>query len=295
MQITNKNNYPKPIVAAVQRPPHKVIPKRYSVTSLLNPPTQVVLNRRHSHEVEQDVADMVWALTGSAFHQILEDGAKTPELSYLVTEKKITMEMDGCTVSGILDLYDPKTNTISDYKTTSVWTGIKGDFEKYRNQLLIYAYMMTKQGFKVERIEAVLYYRDFSKTKARFDKDYPKVQIQTVGWKVTEAELKWAEDFLRDQLRTIQIFEDLPDDRLPACPPEDRWNEGTKYKVKRKGKTKALRVLDSYEEADRWIAEKGLSDDKAIYIDVKEGRDRRCEEYCSVCEFCRYYANSRES
>lgn len=288
MQVTNKNNYPLPVVAACERPPHKVIPNRYSVTSLLNPATQVVLNRRHSNEIEQDVGDMMWALMGTAFHKMLEDGASKPELSYLETELKLTTELNGCTVSGILDLYDPKTKTVSDYKTTSVWTAIKEDYEKYRKQLLIYAYMMSKKGYQVEKVEAVLFLRDFSKTKSKFDPNYPDKEIISVSWPVSEKDLKDTEDFLIGQLQTIQTLEKISDEDLPACPPADRWNDGDKFAVMAKGKKRALRVLESREEAEKYLEKAG------DFIEVREGQDRRCEAYCSVNGFCKYYANTRK-
>ena len=52
----------------------------------------------------------------------------------------------------------------------------------------------------------------------------------------------------------------------------------------KKGRKTALRVLNSQEEAEEWMAANG-----GDHIEVRPGEDKKCKDYCSVCEFCNYY------
>lgn len=114
MIITNKLNLPEPIVAAVMRE-HTYKPKQYSVTVLLKGPGQVILERRHDNEIEQDVSEMIWAIFGTAVHNVLEQAQETKNQ---LKENKLVIELaNGYKLSGIFDLYDDKTGTVTDYKT----------------------------------------------------------------------------------------------------------------------------------------------------------------------------------
>ena len=46
----------------------------------------------------------------------------------------------------------------------------------------------------------------------------------------------------------------------------------------------ALRVLDSMEEAEEWKEKNGGDS-----IEIRPGEDKKCIDYCNVCEFCNYY------
>ena len=76
MNLTNSLNLPRPFVSAAESD-YKYTPKRYSVTALLKGTREAILQRRHDDEITQDVADMVWAVFGSAVHQILQNAEET--------------------------------------------------------------------------------------------------------------------------------------------------------------------------------------------------------------------------
>ena len=92
------------------------------------------------------------------------------------------------------------------------------------------------------------------------------------------------ENWLHARFKEIAKAEKLPDDELPLCTPEERFNSGDKFAVMKKGRKTALRVLDSMEDAKYWMAANG-----GDYIETRRGEDRKCQDYCSVCEFCNYY------
>ena len=58
MKITNKMNLPQAFVEMAQSD-YTPTPKQYSATALLKSIREVILERRHGNEIEQDVSDMV--------------------------------------------------------------------------------------------------------------------------------------------------------------------------------------------------------------------------------------------
>lgn len=83
----------------------------------------------------------------------------------------------------------------------------------------------------------------------------------------------------------IAVAEKLPDNKLPVCTPEERYRNGDKYAVMKKGRKSALRVLDTEEEAKKWMEENG----KGEYIEYRPGTDDKCIHYCYAKDFCSYY------
>lgn len=75
MIITNKLGLPAPLVSLAQEE-YESAENEYRVTSLLRGVRETILEKRHRHEVERDVADMIWLLFGKAVHGILEQHAE---------------------------------------------------------------------------------------------------------------------------------------------------------------------------------------------------------------------------
>ena len=72
MKLTNKFNIPQTFVNVLERPTYSKGKANLSVTQLINSPKIVALTKKFDDQIEQDVADMVWSLFGSAVHNILE-------------------------------------------------------------------------------------------------------------------------------------------------------------------------------------------------------------------------------
>ena len=294
MKITNKQGLPQPFVDAVSRE-YTYKPKRYSVTTLLNSEREIMLKRRHNDKITADVSDMIWAIFGSAVHSILETSNKA---DFLLTEQALALPVtlsdgDEYTLSGICDLFDTKKGEVIDYKVTSTFKVLKGDFEDYRMQGLIYAYMISKTVFHSE-FDDVIYkpnkatfymvLRDWQKSKAKFDKSYPQSQIQKVTFKFTNKDFEWVEQWIKDKFDAIKKAEQLPDEELPLCSNEDRWKNEDVYAVMKKGRKAALRLLNTEQEARDYMFKNG-----GDYIEFRKGEDKKCKEYCSCCEFCPYW------
>lgn len=280
MIITNKTGLPQAFVEMAKRD-YEYRDKRYSVTSLLKGVREAILTRRHHDEIEVDVADMIWMLFGQAAHYILE---QQTEGESEFKENKLEVEIDGYTISGIFDLYDAKTYKITDYKTASVWKIIFGDFDDWEKQLLIYAYMLRRIGFKVMSGEIVAILKDHSKREAKFKPDYPKLPVATISYIFGEPEFDEIEQFLINKVAEIKRCEQLTDDELPICTPEERFNSGDKYAVKKKGNKKATRVFDNLQDAEAFAMT-----DKVFEIEIRPGEDKKCIDYCSCNLFCNHY------
>ena len=280
MIITNKLGLPQAFVE-MAKSDFTAEPKTYRVTSLLKGIRETILEKRHADEIEQDVSDMIWLLFGTAVHGILE---KQQEQGHEIKESRLSINMGEYTLSGQFDLYNAKEKKITDYKTCSVWKVIYGDYSDWRRQLLIYAYMMRQIGFDVNSGEIVAIMKDHSKRDAKYKADYPKLPVQVIKFDFTPEDFAEIESWLIDKFDEIRRCEQLPDDELPLCTPEERYNSGDKYAVMKKGRKTALRVLDSMEEAEKWMADNGGDE-----IEVRPGEDKKCADYCSACEFCNYY------
>ena len=280
MRITNNLNLPQSFVEMASRD-YTQDSKRYSVTALLKGIREAILEKRHADEIEQDVSEMIWLLLGKAAHSVIEN---QQEQGHELKETKLTAEFGEYTLSGVFDLYNDKEKKITDYKTCSAWKVIFGDYSDWRMQLLIYAWMMKSIGFDVKTGEIVAIMKDHSKRDAKYKADYPKQPVKVIRFNFNENDYIFIEKWLMVKFDEIRNLEKIPDDELPLCTLEERYNSGDKFAVMKKGKKRAERVLDTREEAEQWM--KGNGGD---YIDTRLGEDKKCLEYCSACNFCSHY------
>ena len=292
MALTNKLNLPEPIYNALCSD-YQPKEHQYSVTTILNPVRQVILTRRYNDEIEQDCSELIWALFGTAFHSILENSKENDNQfkeEYLKQDLEIICdELKGYFLSGKADLVDIATKTIIDYKTTSTFKILKKDFEDYRLQLLTYAWLFRKLGFEINKGQIIALLRDWQKSKAKFDREYPQFQVQKLNFKFTDKDFKDIEEFIKNRFLELKKYEDVPDEELPMCSMEERWNEGNKYIVIKKGNKRATKIHETLEEAQKHLD--NLEKDYPNVYEIQEriGEDKKCLEYCSCCKFCPYY------
>lgn len=294
--ITNKLNLPQPFVDAASRE-HTYKPKRYSVTSVLKGTREAILQRRHNEEIDTDVSDCVWLIFGSAVHSILENSKETDTQ---LKENYITADMpNGYVLSGIFDLYDDATGTVTDYKTGTVWKVIYDEWDDYRMQTLLYCWMLREMGFDAKRGQIVVMLKDHSKSKAKRERSYPQHPVITKTWDFTAEDFEEAERFLMDKFAEIERAEQLPDDELPLCSSYDRWAKPSKWAVMKKGRKTAIKLYETQAEADqRAETENANASGNPYYVEHRPGTDGKCTDYCQVCEFCSYwrekYGDSQE-
>jgi len=284
LKITNKYNLPKAFLEMAQSD-YQYKDKQYSVTSMLKGNKEAILKRRYHDEIEKDVADMVWLLFGTATHKILEEQV---ERDIELKEEYIKIDIfDGYKLSGLFDLYNGETNTVIDYKTTSVWKAIYGDYDDYRKQLLIYAWMLNQIGFNCKRGQIVMFLKDWKKSQVDRKKDYPPHAVQTVEFEFNMKDFIEIDKFIKNKFESLRLDELLDDDQIEPCSKKQRWQDDDTFAVKSKGRKRAHRVLDSREAAEKWMEEKGKGD----YIEHRVAEPTKCQNYCDVAEYCNWHQN----
>ncbi|MEC4272709.1 DUF2188 domain-containing protein [Adlercreutzia sp. R25] len=285
MKLTNRLGLPQPIVDAATCD-HEYTPKRYSVTQMLKGPREAILARRHSDEIESDVADMAWTIFGSSMHLLLE---QSQESATQLKENYVTAEMpNGYVLSGIFDLYDDATGTVTDYKSATVWKVIFGDWDDYREQLLSYVWMLRRIGFDARRGEIVAILKDHSKAKAKFESNYPEHPFYVIGWDFSDEELAEFGERVEAKFREIERCEALPDDELPLCTPKERWAKPDTWAVMKQGNKKSSKNFDNEQDAVRYAARLQEDTGRKCHVEHRPGRDQKCLEYCDCRPFCNY-------
>ena len=278
-KITNSNRIPDPIYRSIKKGWYSGanVKQFASVTGLLKPAKIFALEKRHSEELSEEASDLIWSLMGSAMHAVLEKS----ETNDTINEERLYASFGNKVISGAVDLYENR--TISDYKFTSIWTYIyKSRMKEWTEQLNIYAYLYRKAGFPVDKVQIIAIFRDWSKSKAKFDRKYPK-QIETINLKLwTDAEV---ERFIQERITLLEMALNLPDDDIPPCLPEERW-QTIKWAVTKEGAKRAVKLFDTKLEAEEHIKKAKRPE---LYVELRESEPVRCLEYCRCNEFCNYY------
>jgi hypothetical protein len=251
----------------------------FSVTEIISPPRIQRLRKKHFDEIEQDVADMLWSLLGSALHVVAERG----QTENHITEERLNTEIDGVTLSGAIDLQKTTDSgtVITDYKFTSAWA-IRQDKFEWEAQQNIYAWLVTRvKKETVSSIQICAMIRDWSRRDAAFKPDYPPAPIQVLELNLWPLERTEAYIMERLQMHRLAKVADDWGDALPECTDDERWMRTTQYAVKREGRKTAIRVLDSEEEA------KELAEKEKGFVEIRKGEAIRCaNNFCGVNQWC---------
>ena len=283
MKITNNLNLPAGIMHACSTNKHNM-PGRLSATTLLKGIKEILLTERHWDEIEVDVADKIWAIWGTAVHALLEHEGDNE-----FAEEYIEMPVGNITITGRIDNYNMRDGVITDYKTASVWKVKFADFEDWRKQGLIYAWLLIKNGFTVNKCRFIALLKDHSKTDAERDASYPQSPVYVYEFNVTDENIKYISYFCENKIKDYLLYKDITDDDIPACTPEDRWQKSEKYAVMKSGRKSAVKLFDDKESAEALAAEVGG------YVEHRQCDPVKCRGYCNVkqwCSFWRQYADT---
>lgn len=283
MNYTNELGLPQPFVEAVKSN-HRYTPKRYSVTDVLGGTCEAVLKRRHDSDITEDVSQRIWALFGTAVHKVLQEAEATDTQ---LQENWMSVPIMGTKyeLSGIFDLYDDSTKTVTDWKTCATWKVIFGDFEDWRKQTLMYCWMLRQIDIDARRGEIVAIMRDHNMRKAKTEKDYPKHPVYRIGWDFTEEDFKAIESDIFAWFGEVWHQEITDDDELEPCSSDARWHKPDKWAVMKDGRKRAVRVFESEEEAVE-LLNRLKESDQGHHMEYRQGEDTKCDSYCSVSDFC---------
>ena len=274
MKITNNFGLPGAIIEAVRNDSYYAGEKTdMSVTGLLSPPRQKELLRQYSGQIVEDVSDRIWALIGQAIHSVLERAEKSA-----IVEERLYMDVGGWIISGQYDRMSLRQKTMQDYKMMSVWEVIYGLKPEKTAQLNMLLQLAVENGYKnITNLEIVAIFRDWQKSKAKYDKKYPQSQVARIKVDVWPEEKRI--EYINERIR---LHKDAREN-LPECTPDERWATPDKFAVMKKGRKTAVRLLDTQELAETYMEEKNVV---GGYVDFRQGESRRCADYCAVNGFC---------
>ena len=217
---TNKFNLPDSVAEAIKKNTYDVSrtdQNIISVTSLIGSPRIRQLTVRHWFNMTEDVSSGIWRLLGSAVHEVM---GRISEDNRLI-EERLSEEVDGMIVTGKADIYDAKTESIQDFKVTSVYK-VKTDVEDWENQLNCYAWLCRKAGFTVKKLFVNAILRDWSKGQSKRQKNYPPFAYKKLD--IPLWTLKKQEKYIKERVKIHKEAASKADKDLPLCSDEERWS-----------------------------------------------------------------------
>lgn len=247
-----------------------------SVTQLIDSPKIWHLTKLHDEKIEVNASSLIYAMLGQFVHIALEKGCLPED----IVEERMFVKYNGWIISGQIDRFRAETETLQDFKVASIWEAIHGLREERHYQINMYSLMLQlTKNITPKDGEIVMIFRDWSKRKAKREKDYPPVQCNITPVKLwSRAE---QEQYLRDRVDLFQSYDGEP------CTREDRWEGLTVYAVKKKGNKNAARggLHATMEQAIAF----GKTLGHPYEVDVRTAEPIRCIDYCDVNKFCDQY------
>ena len=289
-------------------------PNVISATSLLKPTRALVLSYQNKGlDKTVDIMSLVPSRMGSAIHAIAEQAwtdrvnvskamsalgtsklgeitiinpdkpVKESEIAVYVEQRHET-EVGDYIISGKYDLVVD--GTLSDYKSTSVWTYVfDSNALKYTQQGSIYKWLAPDR-ITDNKIDIQFIFTDWSSSQAVRDPKYPQTRVMTKSYPLWPVEQ--TDKYIKDKLESITSLLDKPQEELPQCTSEELWESKTKYKYyKNPAKTaRATRNFDSMEEANSRL----LDDGGVGTVITVRGEVKACR-YCEVSDICKQARN----
>lgn len=284
MKLTNKHNLPQTFVNVLKRPTYSKGRANLSVTQLINSPKIVALTNKFQDELEEDVADMVWSIFGTAVHGVLEHGKDDSH----VIEERLHTQVDGWNISGAIDLQiknDDGSISIRDYKTTSAWA-VMNDKIDWEYQLNIYAFLVERvKGVPVSDLGIVAIIRDWSRRDAATREGYPEAPIKELPIKLWPMEQR--EEFVMRRIAQHSACEFAMEagESLPKCTPDEMWEKPTIWAVRKKGGVRAKSLHGTEAEANAAVEKLG----KDYEVELRPGERTRCANFCPVNNYCQQW------
>lgn len=257
-----------------------------SVTSLLQPPKVIELNKRYKDKIMEPLSKSIRSFVGTATHKLIE----MVEMDGLICEERLTIERSGYKVSGKFDilLLDDLYN-LQDNKITSFWKILynPGGEEHWHEQMNIYKYMIDKcLNIKVNKISINAIFFDWHPALVKTVPKAPKAPEMTIDipmW--PDAKI---EKFLDKRIELHKKAQELPDDAIPICTQKERWHNPKKYILYKEGNKTPSKSFYNYNEMNKfrlaWL-KKGVE----YRVEVKDAVDNRCTQYCFANGYCNYY------
>lgn len=274
MTVTNIYNLPEALVQAVTTEKHNK-DGEYSATTLLKGVCETTLTKRHWEEIKVDASESIWTVFGTAVHSIFEN-----QKDNTFKEEQFKVKVSNSMVTGRVDCYDLENETLVDWKTASMWKVIYKDFDDWKRQGLVYAWLMKQSGLTVKKCRFIALLKDHSKSKANKETDYPLTPVYKYEFDVTENDLEEIEAFIFQRVKELEEADKVSDAELTPCTPSERWASPDKWALMKEGRKSAIKLYDSEEEV------KALELKTGEYIEHRPGENKKCSGYCNCREWC---------
>jgi len=301
--ITNNFNLASEVYEAITRNHYRGhVPGSFSSASKISDPNYKWALTKHlqedpkEYQVEYDVIDKFRTWQGNALHMAIEvENRNNPDV---MCEETLTCEIGNETISGTLDYYHKKDHILKDYKSAPVYKWQRKDFDEWKNQANIYAYMLRLKGYPVKKIivQAILY--DWLPSDARHKETYPQNPLPEFEVEIWSDEKCY--EYLSNKIEEKKNYyaqidfgmEDTP------CTPEERWADSV-YKVYKDKSDRAMnggskfKTLPEAKDFESKARETALEKPGGALVPFrieKKGDDwKRCGRWCGVAGFCKFY------
>lgn len=292
----NKPNIIQDILCAHKN--HYVPYGHYSVTTLISPPRVARLEKRYGAEVEPDIQRDMPSLYGTAVHNYMEACLRkydmVDDVNYEL-ERLLFTNINDRMITGRFDVLANRKHMF-DFKTCKSWKLIfDPDMKEWHEQQNIYAFILLReQKIEIDTINVIALYQDWQEGQALRSSQYP--QSQMIEYELEKWDPRITEEFLRERLYLHKQCEDLPDEELPECTPEERWERfpdgrTEQYALMKDKKAKSAMPGSLKCETMKDIVELARSKKTTgeSYIEVRHAQRKRCEKYCSINKWCNHY------
>jgi len=281
MKITNNLGLPQVFVDMANETIYTGKPNRFGATTLLLPAQEIVLRRRFANEMQQDVSDMINLFFGTAVHDYLERFDKTD-----YAELYLSHPMGEFTVSGKIDLFEPNTKTVVDYKTARVSKIMYNDYKDWRLQGLIYSWLLLKNGMVANKIKFIALLKDWSKftyqTKNSNDHYYPEHPVYVYEQKVHSDDLIYIEQYIEAKLSKVKHYQGLSTHEILLEPLEAEYAPLVRYAVyANENDKRAKRVFDTKVQATNYVGT------KEYFIKERVERNPKFDMVCTAIQYAK--------
>lgn len=289
LNLTNNFELPSYVVAWLQWDSYDYEEGVISATRLLSPARQYALYLWHKDELVTEVSDLIASRYGTAIHDSFEKVKMPGTLKELRLYADIDLDGKTYKISGKFDMMidiDKPMQRLVDIKSTSVWSYIYDDKNiEYIKQLSIYRYLANHgKEYNVSKdAEIMMVFTDWSRARAMKDPDYPQIRIcikKISLWSSAETEA-----YIKERLSLFNQAKESDHETLVECSPEELWQDTDKWAVMKKGKVRALKLVESELEGRDYIISKGVKD---LSLTFRPGTAKRCN-YCLARDFCLQY------
>ena len=300
MKITNSYGLPQSFVEAASGNHREMASNEFSVTELNKGVKEIILSRRHRDEIEVDVINMLWAIFGQAFHSVMERGKLSEmEISEASLSKKFHINGKEYILSGQFDLYNAETKMIDDWKTSllySIEKNIKeGRDSDWFKQTRGYFMLLIDNGFECVGGRIIPVARDWSIGKVKAFKGYSPSPIIPIEYKFYNDDYLDALEFYQNKLYLIDKYIDSPDDEIPDCLPEERWEKNEHWAIWREGNKRVTEYFSTRESAEFALEAYNKKGGKPYSVVYTEQTPAKCLNYCSCREQCSFYKQWMDS